>query len=84
MTKTLELPADYFASQLELRDGARIVAEVRGETVYLTVFEEEEGGSRKESGDMGGRFTEKWAGRFAPLLESDLSDDPRAQAILNR
>ncbi len=84
MTKMIELPKDQFASQLELRDGYRITAEVRGDIVYLTIIDEDCRNVKEMDKKTPVNFAGKWAGKFSSLSDSELSDDPRAQAILNR
>lgn len=84
MTKMIELPKDQFASQLDLRDGSRITAVVRGDIVYLTVINENRHSEEVLAKKPTVNFAEKWAGKFSSLSERDLSNDIRAQAILNR
>lgn len=75
MSKTLTLPKNEFFSQLDLHDGARITAEVRGEFVHLTVFEEEQ----EPKKNAAKAFLEKWSGilKSKEFKKEDHADDPR-------
>lgn len=75
MSKTLTLPKDQIFAQLDLHDGARVTAEVRGELVHLTVFDEEPEFQK----NAGKAFLKKWAGvlKGKKFKKESYADDPR-------
>ena len=76
-TKETSVPAETL-KELDLHEGDRFSGEVRDGQVKITVVTSE------DAKGSGVGFAERWRGRFKAILETDLSDDPRAEYLLNR
>ncbi len=72
----IAVPEDLKELDLDERD--HVVAKYRDGKIVLTVTVDE---PRKKL--SGKEFVKKWKGKFADLKDMDLSDDPRAEYILN-
>lgn len=65
--------------ELELREGDRVSGDVAGGYLHLHVIH----APSQRKGRSGSAFVTKWAGRFKND-DLDLTNDPRARAILER
>jgi hypothetical protein len=72
----VDLPENL--GELGLHEGDRVEGHIRDGKIVL-VFRIEE--TKKPTSDVG--FGTRWRGKFKDVKDRDLSDDPRAQRILN-
>lgn len=83
MRETIDIPISLL-KELNLHDGEKVVGETRGNVVRFSVVEVKVEISTEERIQKGIDFLEKWKGVGKNILNKNLSDDPRAEYLINR
>ena len=83
MRETIDIPISLL-KELNLHDGEKVVGETRGNVVRFSVVEVKDEISTEERIQKGIAFLEKWKGVGKNILNKNLSDDPRAEYLINR